>query len=208
MGGSGFMSNNDRKLDALGAAGGEAAPVMSADDLISMVTAHYQELYRFAYRLTGQSHDAEDLAQETFLIARQKVGALEDPAALRSWLYTVLRNRYLHHARRRRAFGPESLSLADDYPAELDDDGPVDREQLQWALDRLPEAYRLPLLMFYFEDLSYREIAAALEAPLGTVMSRISRAKQRLRHELEAAEMVAAARNTPESRNQQQGWKP
>lgn len=64
----------------------------------------------------------------------------------------------------------------------VDDD--IDRERLQLALDELPDEYRLVVAMFYFEELSYKEIASELELPIGTVMSRLSRAKGRLRHRL------------------------
>jgi RNA polymerase sigma-70 factor (ECF subfamily) len=71
-------------------------------------------------------------------------------------------------------------------------DGAIDGERLQRALDALPDAFREVVLMFYFEHLSYREIAARLEIPAGTVMSRLSRAKSQLRQQLESAAVGAA----------------
>jgi RNA polymerase sigma-70 factor (ECF subfamily) len=72
----------------------------------------------------------------------------------------------------------------DNLPGAVPDDDAIDREQLQGALDELPPSYRMVVMMFYFEDCSYRQIAEQLDLPMGTVMSRLARAKAHLRSRL------------------------
>jgi len=150
-----------------------------------LVEAHYASLYRFAYRLCGSAAEAEDLTQETFCQAQAKLLQLRDRARAKAWLFTILRNAYLHKLRSRRREQAVSLESVPDVPERLPDPLPeVDAEELQRALAELPEDFRTPLLLFYFEDFSYREIAEQMQAPLGTVMSRLARAKAYLRGRL------------------------
>jgi RNA polymerase sigma-70 factor (ECF subfamily) len=158
-------------------------------DFSEIISAHYEAMYRYAFRLSGCSHDAEDLTQQAFLVAREKIGELREPDASRAWLFTVLRNLYLRQLRRRSPLLAGSLPFAlEEIPARIED-APIDSQQLQTALDRLPAEHRLALMMFYFEKLSYREIAQALGIAVGTVMSRLARAKERLRREFEREEI-------------------
>ena len=173
-------------------------------DLPRLVADHAAVLYRYAYRLTGSVADAEDLTQQTFLIAHQKLSQLREPAGARGWLFAVLRRAYLKSQRMTRrlplagsAFEIESV------PDEIVDELIVDRELLQAAIDELPDPYKLVLMSFYFEDLSYREIAAQFDLPVGTVMSRLSRAKSHLRCRLLEPEGAAVAgRQSSPSRQQ------
>jgi RNA polymerase sigma-70 factor (ECF subfamily) len=162
-------------------------------DLPTLVAAHADVLYRYAYRLTGSAADAEDLAQQTFLIAHQKLSQLRDAGCVRGWLLAVLRRAYLKLQKRAR---PEQFTFTtldiDSLPQEAVDHWEIDREQLQAAIDELPDAYKLVVLSYYFEDLSYREIAERFELPVGTVMSRLSRAKDHLRARLWEAEPAVA----------------
>src|SRR5262245_25885473 len=150
-----------------------------------LVEDHYQVLYRFAFRLSGSATDAEDLTQETFCQAQRNLAQLRDAARAKSWLFSILRNAYLHRlrsAKRQQPLTPDALA---DLPERLPDPLPeIDSAQLQQALGELPEDFRSPLLLFYFEDFSYREIAEQLQVPLGTVMSRLARAKAHLRGRL------------------------
>lgn len=147
-----------------------------------LIDEHYEFVYRYAYRLSGQQADAEDLTQQTFLAAQQHVDRLREPGAARGWLCTITRNSYLQ-SRRKVVEGltvPELLETA--VPA-----GPPEEitdEELQQALQTLPEEFRSPLILFYFREFSYKQIAACLDIPLGTVMSRIARAKGLLRQRL------------------------
>jgi RNA polymerase sigma-70 factor (ECF subfamily) len=125
--------------------------------------------------------------QQTFLVAQARLDQLRDVRCARSWLFTILRNTFLKELPSRQrtvAVDPDVLDQAvDDLPAHTAEEM-IDQERLQAALQRLPEEFRVVLLMFYFEGLSYREIAEQLAIPCGTVMSRLSRAKQHLRRRL------------------------
>jgi RNA polymerase sigma-70 factor, ECF subfamily len=150
-------------------------------DIAQLVADHHRPVYQYAYRLTGSVQDAEDLAQQAFLIAHGKIGQLRNADAAGSWLFAILRNCFLKDRQRRRPATAVDLDLNIDA---IPDDAPVadgDHDQLQNALNRLPDAFRLAVVMFYFEERSYREIADELNVPIGTVMSRLARAKDQLR---------------------------
>ncbi|MGE3803717.1 MAG: RNA polymerase sigma factor [Gemmataceae bacterium] len=153
-----------------------------------LVDEHYAALYRYAYRLAGSASDAEDLTQEAFCQAHRKREQLRDPARAKAWLFSILRNCYLHRLRAEKHLSFVSLEgqaePAESAAQHLPD---IDPEQLQSALAELPEVYRTPVILFYFEDFSYRDIAEHMEVPLGTVMSRLARAKAFLRSRLTAA---------------------
>jgi RNA polymerase sigma-70 factor (ECF subfamily) len=153
-------------------------------DIGQLVADHHAAVYRYAHRLTGSAVDAEDLTQQVFLLVQRKVGQIRDMHCVRSWLFTALRNSYLETRRRRIPIPAASLeidveSIPDEIPAE-----PIDSERLQNAIDGLTDEFKLVVLMFYFEKCSYREMAERLNVPLGTVMSRLSRAKGHLRRQL------------------------
>ncbi len=157
-----------------------------------LVDAHYESLYRYAYRLTGSAADAEDLTQDAFCQAQLKLRQLRDPTRAKAWLFSILRNAYLHRVRadkHEQCVAPDCLcEVPDRLPDPLP---PVDPERLQQALDELPEVFRTPVILYYFEDFSYRDIAEQMDLPMGTVMSRLARAKAHLRNRLsQAAEVV------------------
>ena len=163
----------------------------------ALVSQHYDLLYRYAYRLSGSAADAEDLAQQAFLIAHQKLGQIRDPQTARSWLFTILKNVYFRSQRKHIPMPSASLQLdIESIPEDLPEEFEIDRELLQAALNDLPEEFRLVVLSFYFEECSYREIAEQLAIPLGTVMSRLSRAKSYLRARLQDNFELAAARDS------------
>jgi RNA polymerase sigma-70 factor (ECF subfamily) len=160
-----------------------------------LVDEHYQALYRYAYRLSGSAADADDLTQDTFCKAQMRLEQLREPARAKAWLFSILRNTYLHRMRERRN---ETVSLdgVGELPGPAPDPLPdVEPEQLQQALQELPEVFRTPIILYYFEDFSYREIAEQMELPLGTVMSRLARAKAYLRSRLAPAEQGPSARD-------------
>jgi RNA polymerase sigma-70 factor (ECF subfamily) len=182
------MSNQPAMKDPRGT--GVRQPSLGAADgagLALLVEEHHAALYRYAYRLAGSSCDAEDLTQQVFLIARQRLDQVRNAACIRSWFYAVLRNCYLNGKRRPTPLPSSSLSIdLENLPEQVRDDD-IDRELVQKAVDELPDEFKLVVLMFYFEDCSYREIAERLELPMGTVMSRLSRAKGHLRNRLLSA---------------------
>lgn len=158
-------------------------------DIAQLVAEHHRAVYGYAYRLTGRAADAEDLTQQVFLKAQAKLGQLRNPESARSWLFAILRRRFLKTARRRSPLPAAALGMSvESIPAQVPPAEQIDREALQRALDALPPAHRIVVTMFYYEQCSYREIADKLRVPMGTVMSRLARAKAHLRAALSAAE--------------------
>ena len=150
-----------------------------------LVKDHYPGLYRFAYRLSGNAGEAEDLTQEAFCQAQAKLHQLRDAQAARPWLFSILRNAFLRRLRAARGAKTLPLDEIGELVDRVDNEiAPVDSRQLQEALDELPEAYRTPLVLYYFEEFSYRQIAEQMQVPLGTVMSRLARGKECLRARL------------------------
>jgi RNA polymerase sigma-70 factor, ECF subfamily len=157
----------------------------SASSLRSLIEAHYDALYRYAYRLSGSAADADDLTQETFSKAMTRLGQLRDESKARGWLFRILRNAYLHRLRDEKRHKCVSLDSVGDLAEEPPETTPeIDPAKLQEVLNELEEAFRTPLILFYFEDFSYRDIAEQMDLPMGTVMSRLARAKAYLRTRL------------------------
>jgi RNA polymerase sigma-70 factor (ECF subfamily) len=160
------------------------------------VADHATELYRMAYRLAGSAAQAEDLTQETFYHAWRSFHTLKDAAKARAWLFQILRYRYSHWVRnrtRRPRTAPldEKLTHPDQsghQPIAMGGgesrstlDRMADAELVQKALDTLDDRFRLPLVMVFMEGLTCRETAEQLDLPLGTVLSRLHRARQQIR---------------------------
>src|ERR1700676_4794844 len=104
-----------------------------------LVDEHYIALYRYAYRLSGSSADAEDLTQETFCKAQLSFAQLRDPARAKPWLFSILRNAYLHRIRADKQQSCVSLEVVGDLTEPLPESLPdIDPEQLQLALNELP----------------------------------------------------------------------
>ncbi len=152
-----------------------------------MVVDHGATLYRMAYRLVGDRHEAEDLIQETFRSAWKSRERYRTNGGERAWLAAILRRRAADHWRRPRpplvlaAEGQIDVSYAGEDP--LRDDF---SDEIQNALGRLPEDLRETLLLVVVGELTHQETADLLEIPLGTVLSRVSRARKRLREFLMA----------------------
>lgn len=160
-----------------------AAPTaVAVPDFSQLVAEHYPGLHRFAQSLCKRQGMAEDLVQQTFLQWARKGQTLRDTSKAKTWLYTTLYREWLAISRRERKhehveFEPDLHGAAD----EPMDEPRVDSASLQQALDQLDENYRAPLVLFYLRELSYRDIAETLGVPIGTVMSRLSRAKDALK---------------------------
>jgi RNA polymerase sigma-70 factor (ECF subfamily) len=151
-----------------------------------LVHDHYQSVYRYAFRLSGSAMDAEDLTQQAFMIAQQKLHQVREVEKVDRWLFVVLRSCFLKSHRRQRPTTAAAIELnVDEIPAKMNvAESDIDQELLQSAINELPENFRVVVMMFYFEQLSYKEIAASLDISMGTVMSRLSRAKGRIRQRL------------------------
>jgi len=149
-----------------------------------LVDAHYAALYRFALSLARREADACDLVQQTFYIWATKGEALREETKAKSWLFTTLYREFLRGRRRdARATSIEDLPPGEQDIAaeEVDRVAKMDAATVVAALQAVDEVFRAPLTLFYLEDMSYLEIADALEVPIGTVMSRLSRGKTQLR---------------------------
>ena len=181
-------SSPNRRDCSSSATGGGGVRAVRVQQLVS---EHYQVLYRYAYRLTGSHCDAEDLTQQTFLTAQTKFYQLREASAARGWLFQILRRLFLKACRQRK---PQTAVDSDfeleELAVEQENHREFDIEQLQQRLNELPENYRLSLLMFYFEGKSCEEIATEMDVALGTVMSRLARAKAHLRVRLRSLEVM------------------
>jgi RNA polymerase sigma-70 factor (ECF subfamily) len=154
----------------------------------ALVDDHGPAMYRVAYRLVGDAHEAEDMVQETFRSAWKSRDRFEQGRGDRAWLMAILRRRTADRWRKRRlpnlVAGDACLEAAVE-PADPAAQGFSD--EMQGALAQLPEQLRETLLLVVVGELTHQEAADLLEVPLGTVLSRVSRARARLRELLVAA---------------------
>lgn len=158
----------------------------SADSSVrTLIDEHYATLYRYAYRLTGKTADAEDLTQEAYGKALSRWQQLRDHSKAKNWLFRILRNAYLRRLRDDRRQKVVSIdSIGDIQEEDREIPSVIEPGQLQDALNELEESFRTPLILFYFEEFSYRDIAEQMDLPIGTVMSRLARAKAHLKTRL------------------------
>ena len=158
------------------------SPDLSQAEFESWAREHYELVYRYAFRLSGNQQTAEDLVQQTFLNAWRSRSQLRERSKSKSWLLTIARNQFLKLVRKS---SPDLFSQWESETIDLVDSssGPHDglRLDIQQMLERLPVESRIVVLMFFFEGRSYKEISAELNLKMGTVMSRLARAKDRLR---------------------------
>ena len=167
------------------------------------LTGYLDGLYGYAMVLSRNSAEAEDLVQETCLRALRGMNRLRSGDSAKSWLFTILRNIWLNQLRHRR-IAPDGVESDSDgsvpnEPADATQDphsvyvSTIEREQVQAAIQQLPVEFREIIILREYEELSYQEIAAVLECPPGTVMSRLARARARLRDLLPAGLMSPQA---------------
>ena len=159
---------------------------MATLDFERLVEEYYMPLYRFALSLSRKESDAADLTQQTFFLWASKGHQLRDKSKVKTWLFTSLYREFLGRKRHEDRFvNPESSAeviSAQAIPASVVNQ--LDGDIVHRALLDLDEVYRAPLILFYLQQHSYKEIAEMLEVPIGTVMSRISRGKEHLRRAL------------------------
>jgi RNA polymerase sigma-70 factor (ECF subfamily) len=153
-------------------------------------------LYSYALVLIRNHAEAEDLVQETCVRAIQAMGRLRQGSNMKGWLFTILRNVWLNQLRRWRN-GPQVVEIEVDNGVansvvDLSKDShdlyvsKVEAEQVRAAIQDLPVEFREIILLREYEDLSYQEIASIMDCPVGTVMSRLARARAKLRDLLSA----------------------
>ena len=156
---------------------------MDEPDFDQIVSDYYQPLYRFALSLAERESEACDLTQQTFFLWASKGQQLRDRSKIKSWLFTTLHREFLGSRRRTTRFPHHEIEsvereLPPVTPATVNE---MDAATVMQALMNVDEVYRAPLMLFYLEDHSYLEIAAVLDVPIGTVMSRLARGKAQLR---------------------------
>jgi RNA polymerase sigma-70 factor, ECF subfamily len=161
----------------------------SRDNFKQYLLPHAAVIYRAALRLCKTSHGAEDLVQETYYLALKKFDQLKDREKSKYWLFAILRNVFLKEIEKKKnqvevEFDSVCYSLRNKTHLEneiLEDEA---KKTVRSALDKLDEKLREPIRLFYFEGRSYQEISSSLKIPIGTVMSRIARAKIRMKRDL------------------------
>jgi RNA polymerase sigma-70 factor (ECF subfamily) len=150
---------------------------------------HFERLYNFACWLTHDQQEAEDLVQETYAKALKGFSSFRPGTNFRAWIYKILRNAFLTSRTGLKATSTVQLDLEDqedDLPTVTETPESIllqrsDGLLVQQALEQLPVAYREILLLCEVEEMSYQEISATLSIPIGTVMSRLYRARKALR---------------------------
>jgi RNA polymerase sigma factor (sigma-70 family) len=155
------------------------------------IAPHIPGLRRYARLLTGDSYRADDLVQDTLLRACAKWTLWRPESDLRAWLFTIMHNLFINQL---RAAPPESAQLDDLADAGHAEDPSVGID-LERALARLPDDQREVLLMVTVEDFTYAEVARVTGVPVGTVMSRLSRGRRRLRAAMDGT------RESPDTRS-------
>jgi RNA polymerase sigma-70 factor (ECF subfamily) len=154
---------------------------------VAEALVHMRSLYRTAYRMTRNAADAEDLVQETFLRAYRAFDSYTPGTNIRAWLYTIL-YRVRTDAFRKAGRSPQTVELVDEPPVAPPQDALAGgQENLERALQALPEPFQTAVVLRDVEELTYDEIAQVLRVPIGTVMSRIHRGRAQLRAALTGA---------------------
>ncbi len=157
------------------------------------------QLYSAALRMTRNSADAEDLVQETYLRAYRSYAGFEEGTNLRAWLFRIMTNQYIntYRAKQRRPTETDLDDVEDLYLyRRIGNLGALSRsaedtllelftdDEVKTALEELPDAFRIPVLLADVEGFSYKEIAEMTEVPIGTVMSRLHRGRKAMHKKL------------------------
>ncbi len=153
----------------------------------SLYNQHLKRVYNIAWRMMGSSAEAEDIAQEVMLKAWRALPSFKLSSAFGTWLYRITINA-CHDELRRRKAKTVSVEQLHEAGRELETEGFEDRSDtgnsIAWAISRLNEEYRAALVLRDVEGYAYDEIAQILKCPIGTVRSRINRAREQIRNML------------------------
>ncbi|MBB5465035.1 RNA polymerase sigma-70 factor (ECF subfamily) [Paraburkholderia sp. Clong3] len=153
------------------------------ESLSDLLPGMLPRLWAFSLRLSGNQHDAEDLLQRSCVRGLERAHQLQPGTAPLSWMFSIIHSTWLNELRARSVRGRASVEWDDallavsDPAARSPEDVLLSREIIA-AVGRLPEAQRVVMLLVAFEGLSYAEAAQVLDVPIGTIMSRLSRARQ------------------------------
>ena len=161
-----------------------------------LVELHRERIYQLVYQLTGSHEDADDISQEVFIRAYKSIGKFRGMSKLSTWLYRISVNLSINHLNResRRAHEisyEKTLSTGRSFNASGRINNPLEdveaeelAQRIKDSMELLPVAERIVFVLRVNQELSYREIARTLNCPVGTVMSRLNRARRRLRNML------------------------
>jgi RNA polymerase sigma factor (sigma-70 family) len=156
------------------------------DAFDALIARWHHPLWIYIRRMTGSDPDAQDILQDVWLRTIRGISRLRDGSRLRGWLFGITRRALMDRLRRHYSMPPSSPLDGEDVPS---DPEPIDREAdleaLEAALETMPLGEREVLTLFYLRDLSLAELAEALSIPVGTVKSRLFRARQMLRTRME-----------------------
>ena len=161
----------------------------------ALVQKYHGRAYQYAYRLTRNADEAQDIVVEAFLRVFNALHNFKGQSSFVTWLYRIMTNCYLDHKKRDKSKRNVSLEAAlqtesGELTRQIEDSGPTPYEQterdarsirMDHAVSQLPEFQRAMIVMYHSEMMSYEEIAAALDLPVGTVKSRLNRARLSLR---------------------------
>ncbi len=177
----------------------------------ALLRAQYDRIFAVCRRITGSDADAADAAQEAMIAIARSIGKFDGRSSFGTWVYRIATNASLDELRRRRrrpvvAHGGPHVGSGDEMPDDRDPhladpegerrlDRTLDRLELDDALRKVPEEFRVPLVLRDVGDLDYSEIAATLGVPIGTVKSRIARGRAAL-----AVALRAGNRDDPDGR--------
>jgi RNA polymerase sigma-70 factor (ECF subfamily) len=150
---------------------------------------HMKLLYNVALKYTGNVFDAEDIVQETYLMAFNKFHQLKEPSRCKPWLLRILRNNFLKNCQKtknqQRLSETDYIEFLKSHIKQKDaEDILVEKsgiKMIQKAIDKLPAKYKEVIILYYMDDMLYKDIAKALDIPMGTVMSRLTRAREGLK---------------------------
>lgn len=159
---------------------------MNTRALKSMILANLQDLRRFAYSLTSDVNDADDLTQ--MVVERLLTRSIPENIVPLPWMFRVCKNAWIDEIRSRKVRATDDAFDISQIPSSRTSDNPLEeasqKQRLQIAIDELPEPYRMVISLVIMSGLSYAETSQTLDLPIGTVMSRISRARKKLAEKL------------------------
>lgn len=174
----------------------ETGGTRTLDEIASLLEPQIPGLRRYAWALLRDDEAADDLVQDTLERAISRWHQRRQDGDVKAWLFTIQRSIFLNGLRQRRQRGLQvGVETLDEIPAsDGAADGSAGLRDILSGLDALPEDQRSVLLLVGVEDLSYEQAAQVLEVPIGTVMSRLSRAREKMRHFMESGRSAVLRR--------------
>ncbi|MGF6792985.1 RNA polymerase sigma-70 factor (ECF subfamily) [Paraburkholderia sp. 35.1] len=179
-------------------------PTAEVESLPSQLPGMLPRLWAFSLRLCGNQHDAEDLVQRACVRGLERAHQLQPGTSPLSWMFSIVHSTWINELRARNVRNRSSMEWDDDFLQTVaDPDARTPEENLLngeiiAAVNRLPEAQRIVMLLVAVEGLSYAEAAEALGVPIGTIMSRLSRARQTIGAQFGNREATAARSSSSE----------